>query len=267
MEEKKTPIILIIVFLVIILGLSGYIVVDKLFLSKTEDAPTIVTIDDVNIDLNALYQIGNTLDEFDAAFNDPNSNYFGYLYKIDNRLMASKFDNGAALFAAMYKDMIGTSTAQYLIGGKVKNNFGKIFGKNLAYKPANVNAGKDYNIIYNAANGNFTYTAPAQKNVYGNEFVTTSIKTKLEEEMVTVTRRVFFVEYESSEGSTDITEAKIYTNSDKKHYVGTVNLRNNYLNTDEVLAKYGSRLNKYNYIFKQNNDSADYCFYAIEKVR
>ena len=267
MEEKKTPIVLIILLLLIILGLSGYIVVDKMFLTKKEDTPTIITIDDVNIDLNALYQISDTLDKFDDAYNDPNSNYFGYLYKIDNRLLANKFDNGAALFAAMHDDMIGTSTAQYLIGGKVKENFEKIFGKNLVYKPANVNAGGDYNIVFNSSNGNFTYTAPSQKDVYSEEFVTKNIKTKLEEETVTITRRAFFVEYESEDGSTDITKAKIYTNSDKKKYVGTLNLRNNYLNSDEVLAKYGSRLDKYNFIFKQNNGTDDYCFYAIERVR
>ena len=81
MREKKGPVVLIIILLIIILGLGGYIAVDKLILNKNdEEVRTVVTIDDNNIDLNALYQIGDTLTKFDNAFNDLNSNYFGYLY-------------------------------------------------------------------------------------------------------------------------------------------------------------------------------------------
>lgn len=267
MRERKRP-VAIIILLIIILGLAGYIAVDKLFLSKTEeDVRTVVTINDTNIDLDNLYQIGNTLTKLDKAYNDTNSNYFGYLYKVDKKLLASKFDNGAALFAAMYDDMVGTSSSQYLIGGNVKKSFEKIFGENLAYKPSNVNAGKSYNIIYNEGNGNFTYIAPTMTNVYAEGYVVKDLKTELEDDKVMITRRVFYVEYKSGEGTNDITQATIYTNHDKKKLVGTLNLRNNVLSEEEVLGKYGSKLDKYVYTFKQNSKTTDYSFYMIEKVK
>ena len=266
MVEKKTPVALIVILVLIILGLGGYIAIDKLILSKRhEEVKTIMVIDDVNIDLDALYQIGNSLTKFDKAFNDYNSSYFGYLYTGENRILASKFDNGAALFAAMYDDMVGASTAQYLIGGNVKKNFERIFGKNLAYKPGAVNAGKSFNIVYNEGNGNFSYIAPTMSDVYTSKYVIRNIKTELKDDMVMITRRIFFVEYKGS--GTDITAADIYTNHKKTKLIGTLNLRNNILSEEEVFAKYGSRLDKYVFTFKQNNTSDDYCFYSIEKVR
>ena len=267
MDEKKKPNILIIILLVIILGLGGYIAVDKLILSKSEDnTTTVVVIDDVQIDLNAMYQIGDTLNKFDSAFNDPDSSYFGYPYKIEKRLAASKFDNGAALFAAMHDDMTGTNTAQYLIGGNVKKNFEKIFGKNLAYKPASINAGKSYNIIYNDTNGNFSYTAPTTTTMYRNEYIAQNIKTKVEEETIMVVRRVFYVEYKNS-GGADVTQADIYTNDTKSKLIGTISLRNNTISEKEILAKYGSKLGEYVFTFKQNNGMDDYCLYSIEKTK
>ena len=268
MEEKKTPVVLIVILVLIILGLGGYIALDKLVLNKEkEEVRTVVAIDDVNIDLDSLYQIGDTLTKFDNAYNDINSNYFGYLYKVDTRLLASKFDNGAALFVAMHDDMVGTSSAQYLIGGNVKKNFETIFGSNLAYKPSSVDAGKSFNIKYNEGNGNFTYTAPTMTNVYANKYVVKNIKTELKDDKVMITRRVFYVEYQGNEGSTDITSANIYTTHSNKQLVGTLNLRNNVLSEEEVLAKYGSKLNKYVYTFKQNSNTDDYSFYSIEKVK
>lgn len=265
MEDKKTPIGLIIFLLILILLLGGYIVLDKTVLSKT-DTSNKTSIDDVSIDLNVLYRIGDTLDKFDSAFNDSNSEYFGYLYKSD-KLLASKFDNGAALFATIHDDLVGTNTAQYLVGAKVKNKFEKIFGKNLTYQPTSIKAGTYYNIIYNESNSTFAYTAPTVTNVYPSEYVTINTKTKIEDDKVLVTRKTFFVEYKSNDGGTDITKANIYTNLDKNKLVGEINLRNNVLNEDEVLAKYGSRFNEYLFTFKQNTNNEDYAFYSLEKVK
>lgn len=267
MERKKGPIIIIILLIVIILGLVGYIVVDKLFLSKKADEPSIVAIDDIKIDLNSLYQVGDILGKFDRAFNDPNSDYFGYLHTVDKSLYANKFNNDAALFAAMYDDLVGASTAQYLIGGNVKSNFEKIFGKNLAYKPKGITAGKGFNIQYNDSNGNFTYTAPSLTEAYANEYVVRNIKTDLEENRIKITRRVFFVEYVKGDGGSDITQAKVYTNHNKGKLIGTINLRNNVLSEEEVLGKYGSRFDKYVYTFERNGSTNEYNFYSVEKVR
>lgn len=264
MESKKTSIVLIIILLLIILGLGGYIAVDKLLLNKEDEVVSVVNVDDIDFDLNALYQINDTLSKFDAAFNDPNSSYFGYLYNAGNRLMASKFDNGAALFATIYPRLTNSSS-KYVASGIVKKDFEKIFGKNLAYKPTSVNAGDKYNISYNDAMGNFTYTSPASADPYQRGYVVINRGTKLTEDSVIITRRVFYVEYQGSEGA--VTSAQIYTNANKSKLIGTINLRNNVLSEDEILAKYSSKFEEYTYTFKQNNSSADYSFYSIEKTR
>ena len=80
MIENKKPVIITIVLLVlVILGLSGYIIYDKLLVNKIDDEPTTVTIGDVEIRPEAFYQIYNTLTKFDRAFNYEDSNFFGYI--------------------------------------------------------------------------------------------------------------------------------------------------------------------------------------------
>ena len=73
--EDKKILITIIVLVLMVLGLGGFIVYDKVLTKKEDSNPIITTIGEKQIDLNALYQIGNTLDNFDKAFNDSNSAY------------------------------------------------------------------------------------------------------------------------------------------------------------------------------------------------
>ena len=77
MENKKI-IITIVILVLIILGLSGFIYYDKFYKTEEEKA-TITTIDNVDIDLNVMYQVGDILTKFDDTFNDNNSNYFSYI--------------------------------------------------------------------------------------------------------------------------------------------------------------------------------------------
>ena len=104
-------------------------------------------------------------------------------------------------------------------------------------------------------------------NVYASQYIAKNMKTELDDDMVKITRRVFFVEYKSSEGSSDITKVDIYTNHNKNKLVGSLNLRNNVLSEEEVLAKFASKLDKYVFTFKQNDKVDEYCFYSIEKVK
>ena len=80
MEENKKFIITIVILVFIILGLGGFIYYDKFYKTEKEEK-TITTIDNVDIDLNSFYLVGDTLEKFDKAFNDKNSTYFGYIYK------------------------------------------------------------------------------------------------------------------------------------------------------------------------------------------
>ena len=259
--NKKPFVVTILVLLLIIIAMGGYIGF-SLYKEKQQKEMVTTVINDVNINLNIFYQIGDTLRKFDHAFNDPNSNYFGYIYN-QEKLDANKFDGRAALFAAVYDELICNNTTQHLLGAKVKNNFEKIFGNNLVYAPGSVNAGQFYNINYDKNSNTFSYTAQNANNVYLPGYITKTIKTTLEEGKVTVVRKIFYVEYGSNDGGSNITKAIIYKKADKKQKIGEVNLVNNELREDEVIGKFGSKLLTYKYIFNENKVD-DYNFYSLE---
>ncbi len=245
-DNKKPFIITIIILVIIILALGGFIAFDKLVMNKKEEN-TLTTIKDVEIDLNAIYQISETLERLDNTFNDVNSNFFGYIYRA-KKLEVKKFDKLAALFVAMHDDLIPSNTNQQLIGNQIKNNFESIFGKSLQYEPSNINAGNTYQIIYDQNTNTYSYvlTAPTNPN-YQAGYVSSNIKTTLEEGNVIVERKVFYVEY------TDNTSANIYKSSDKAQLVGKMDLRKGMLDKQEVIGKYGSKINTYIYTFQQNS--------------
>ena len=60
MENKKT-IILIIILVLLVLGLGGYIAYDKFILNKEKETEYITVINDVSIDVNKLYKVGEIL--------------------------------------------------------------------------------------------------------------------------------------------------------------------------------------------------------------
>jgi len=265
MKENKKIIIGFTILILIIIGLISYIVIDKKLASEKIDQAEKTLIDDVEIDLSALYQIGDTLNKFDSAFNDSNSNFFGYIYKSDN-LSVKDFDNKAALYATIHSNLVGSNTTQNLVGTTVKNNFEKIFGKYLKYKPTSLDAGEYYKVSYDAKLDTYSYSSPTINNVYSPTYITHNISTSLENDDIIVIRKVFYVEYIKNDGGTDISKASIYKDSDKKELVGTLNLRNNILDENEVIGKYSSKLKTLKYTFKQQKE-ADYSFYSLERIK
>ena len=261
MKDKKG--LLIGILLLIILGLIGYIALDKMFLEKKATAETIKknSNDNININLNAFYQISDTLNQFDAAFGDVNSTYFGYIYKQD-KLLAEKFDKTAALYLAIHSDLTSPKTTPYIIGTKVKNRFEKIFGKQLAYTPGNIPAGNSYNITYDPNSTNYVYYYQNTKNDYSPEYLTHTISTEIKDDKIIVTRKAYYVEYANNGGG----NATIYTDSGKSVKVGDLKLRNNVLNEKEVIDKYGSKLKTFEYTFILKTED-DYSFYSIKKTK
>ena len=264
MENKKSYIITIVILVLLVLGLGGFIVYDKILLAKSVDQ-TKTMIDDVNIDLNSLYQVGDTLNKLDLAFNSSDSTYFGYIYNT-KKLKASNFDNGAALYVTIRSDFVESNSIQYLIGGDVKAKFEKIFGKNLKYTASNVSAGGNYKIVYNTDSDTYAYIAPSTHDNYAPGYVSYNTKTKLEEDKIVVSRKVFYVEYSGSSGSSEITKATIFKDSKKQKVLGTVNLRNNILSEEEVISKYASSMNEYDFTFVLNKGN-DYNLDLIELKR
>lgn len=258
MENKKGFVITIIILILISLGSIGYIVYDK-FLSKNNDEEEYVNvINDVSIDINKLYKVGNILDKFDKAFSTSDSKYLGYIYN-NKTLEVKNFDKNAAIYASIYSDLIRSNTEQAISNEIVKNKHEKIFGKLLEYKPSNLELGENIKITYDEVNKIYKYTASITNNDHKSEYLSKNIKTKLKEDLVIVTRKVFFVEYSGSTVS-------IYTDSSKTNKIGTVRLKNGEVSIEEVIGKYGSKLNTYEITFKLGSDD-EYNFYKIERTK
>lgn len=258
MENKKF-IITIVILILIILGLGSFIYYDKFY--KTEEEKAILTtIDGTNFDLSTLYKIGDILNRFDVAFGDSNSTYLGYIYK--DKLYAKDFDEKAALYGTIYKDLASNNGNKILFGENVKNNFENIFGDNLTYNSSNILDGEYINVKYIAASDRYNYTINGVYNTYSPKYMEKTISTSITKDSIIVKRKVFYVEYNTS--GTETISANIYTDSGKSKNIGTIKLKNGIINLNEIMAKYSSRLNTYKYIFKQSSDG-DYYFYSIEK--
>ena len=265
MEDKKGFIITIIVLIVIILSLGGYIAFDTIRDKKAAEKKTTI-VDGNNIDPNAFFNISYILDSFDKAFNNPKSDYVGYIY-VPKRLKASKFDMGAAIYASMIQDMTVSPRPKpyYVPEIKVKYNFEKIFGKNLAYKVDQVQSGEVYKVAYYDREDppiRYDYFAPAEENPYSDRYISLNYKTTVEEDKVIVERRIFYAEFTPEN---DYQTINLYTDHSKNTKIGSLPLKNGYINEDQLLGSYGSKLMKYKYTFVSEGGS-DYSFYSIEAV-
>ncbi|MBQ6135038.1 MAG: hypothetical protein IJI60_01830 [Bacilli bacterium] len=266
MENKKGFIITILVLVFIICGLVGYIFYDVSRQKKLQEEKETI-INNVNIDLNAFYQITNTLNAFDKAFHNPKSSYVGYIY-VSKKMRASKFDLGAAVYASMITEMDATNgTIQYVPETRVKYNFKNIFGENLSYKESVVDSGEVYKVAYNAnvEPVRYDYICPGDFDAYSEKYIAVNTKTSLTLDSVLIERKVFFVQYvPNDEGK--LVKAVIYQKHDKQTKVGEVALKNGEISPSEVIAKYSSRLLKYQYVFKQEKKDR-YTFYSIEPIK
>ena len=260
--SKKPFVVTIIILLLIILGLGGYIAYDY-FIKDKDEVKVVTMIDDVNINLNAFYQISETLDKFDVAFNKPGTNYTGYIYNA-KKIEAKDFDEKAALYVSLAKYLIPTNSDQTIVSGKVKGSFEKVFGDAKKYNPTSIDISNSEKINYDTNNESYNYTLQPTTNNYSSTYITKNTKTVLEEDKVIITKKIFFVEYNGS--GNNATRATIYTNLNKQQKLGEVSVKNGEANIDEVLGKYGSRLATYEITFIKNSDE-DYTFSQIEKIK
>jgi len=261
-ENKKPFIITIIVLIVIILGLGGYIAYDYFIKDKGEEK-IITQVDNVNINLNVFYQISRTLENLDLAFNKPGTNYYGYIYN-SNKLDVKNFDSKAAAYAAVVSELKPSNTQQTIVSDKVKSNFESMFGDILKYNLDDIDVGNNFKIAYDANNKIYSYTMPTDTSNYSNGYVAINYKTYLEDDYVVVTRKIFYVEYNSN--NKDASKASIYKNANKQYKLGDVSVKNGTVNLNEVKGKYTSRLNTYDFYFIKNGDE-DYVLSKIVKIK
>lgn len=260
MEDRRV-VALIVIMGIVIVGLGGYIAYEKFFVKDDNNSKTV--IDNVSVDLNYFYQIGETLERLDSAFNDEHSIYYGYAYN-QKKMEVSSMDSALALYTTIQKDMVGSATERFLIGADVRQEFENIYGKSLTYSPDSLELGTGYSVYYEPITQNFSYVAPIANNIYRSGYKPINIKTVLTEDSVIITRKVFYVEYGgNSEGGVDMTKAFIYKSPDKNSLIGEVQLKNGIINLKEVIGKFGSKINTYEYTFKLEKDDT-YSFYSIE---
>lgn len=258
MENKKGYIITIVIVMLISLAAVGYIVYEKFIVKTDEDKEYITVIKDASIDINKLYGIGEILDKFDKAYASSESKYVGYIYSTPV-IEVKDFDKNAGIYAAMYSDMIRSNTEQTISNEIVKNRYQSIFGKSLEYKPSGLDLGENLTVEYDKENKAYKYIATITNNDHKSEYLARNMKTTLKDDLVIVTRKVFYVEYSGS-------SAIIYTNSSKTTKVGQVSLIDGEVSLKEVTGKYGSKLSTYDVTFKLGSDD-EYYFYKIEKTK
>lgn len=258
MENKKGFIITIVILSFISVVAIGYIVYDKFIKNNDSEEEYVNVINDVSIDINKMYNVGDILNKFDKAFSTNDSKYLGYIYNT-KILEVKDFDKNAAIYASMYSDLVRSNTEQTISNEIIKNKYEKIFGKTLQYKPSSLDLGENINVEYDATNKLYKYKASVTNNDHKSEYLARNIKTKLKDDLVIVTRKVFYVDYSGI-------SAIIYTNSNKTTRVGTVKLKDGEVSLEEVTGKYGSKLNTYEITFKLGS-SDEYNFYKIERTK
>ena len=263
-ENKKAVIITIIILVLIIAGLSGYIVLDKIIMNKKIEEPTTVMIGEVEIRPESFYQVYNTLTKFDRAFNYNDSKYFGYIYK-KKKLEVSKFDLPTAIYATIRSDMSATAEQRLIPESLVKSEFEAIFGENLKYEAKEIEKGENYNISYNKVTG-YSYISNDIVQAYTPGIVTINAKTAVENGMITVTRKVFYVEYEKNDAGV-ATTAIIYNDMNKNQQLGKISITKKGLNPDEVLGKFSSKISTYKFVFKENSKDNNFALSRIERIK
>lgn len=264
MENKKGIIIgyIVLIFLVILLG--GFIVYDKIILKVSEETQQMITIGDVEINPNAFYQVNNTLRKLDRAFNYEDSQFYAYVYK-NEKLNIKDIEPDAALYAAMRDRMITNTDGKKIPESVVKKDFDEMFGDNLKYTQKEIKAGDNHKIVYDQATG-YAYICNNLIESYTPGIVTINSKTSVENGYVTVTRKVFYVEYTANESGV-VTVATIYSDYSKKNKLGNVDVSKKGLNPDEVLGKFSSKISTYDFIFKENDKNTNYALYKIQRKK
>ena len=257
---NKKGIIAIVVLSLTTILLATYIIYDKLS-PKEEEKDMTITIDNKDVMINDMFEINGIVNTFDKAFNDPTTNYFGYLYK--TKLYAKNFEKGAALYVSIYDEMEKSNNVQTIRESKIISNFNKIFGDNLKYERADLNIGEGYKTEFGVT-PYLAYIAPTKKNdLYAPEYIAVTTKTNMEEDKILLTRKIFYIEYEQDPTTKEMKTANIYKSPKKEKLLGKVNLKNGEINKNQIIGSYGSKFDTYIYTFIYQKSK--YSFYKINK--
>ena len=257
---KGLLVFLVILLFVISLSLGGYIVYLKLFTKevKTVTKETSEALEQVQLEGGSLLEVEDIINTFEYAYNDSFSNYFGYIYSSD-KIDASNFDAGAALFACLYPDLEESPNVSYVANNTVRTRYKSIFGEEAKYTPKNVSAGVGYDINYDPINKYFAYQRVSAGGYFYPTYVTFNDTTSISSEKVIITKRVAYLEY-----STDHTTINVFSDKDKDDQLGVIGVSEGSFDLNEITAKFKSSLAQYKYVFVKDKDS--FVFDSIERI-
>jgi hypothetical protein len=259
MKDKKN---LVIFLLIIIIALLVGILICN---NTKKEVKKENTNKNINFNLEGFYQIGEDLRLFDIAFDDSYSDYFGYLY--NNQVLEVKdFDMKAALYLSLYGELNHDGETTIIQSDKVKENFYKIFGNNLEYKPMSFEAGRVFEFNYNEELNIYEINSPGVGGVYFPEIHLRNLSSTVNGNTVEVVRKMFYLEYSSNNSGTDLTKIEIYKNVNKSEKLGTMTLPEKGVNEDKIFKKYGDKLDNYKFTFTKGDDG-NYYFSKVEREK
>ena len=264
MDNKKGNIIIIILIL-LVLGLGGFIVYDKLIAKPEEKNEKLTKINDVEINLNALYNIRDKMQLLDYAFDNPQSPYFGTLNNI-KKIEASKIDIGLALYLSLLPEMKENKILAYVPEEIIKNNFKKLFNDQLTYNVSVINANNFYAFDYNQSTGLYAYYTNLSFDRNLAKYISLNEKTEIKNDEIIVTQKKVFIEYTNISPKSLATSINLYYDNSKAKNIGKLTLKNGIISKKELLSKFGSKMKTYQYTFKEKNET-EYYLQKIETIK
>lgn len=264
MENKKGNIIIIILIL-LVLGLGSFIVYDKIINKPKEKNEKLTKIDDIEINLNALYNVRDKMQLMDYTFDNSQSPYFGALNNI-KKIEASKIDIGLALYLSLLPEMKENKILAYVPEEIIKNNFKKLFNDQLTYNVSVINANNFYAFDYNQSTGLYAYYTNLSFDRNLAKYISLNEKTEIKNDEIIVTQKKVFIEYTNISPKSLATSINLYYDNSKAKNIGKLTLKNGIISEKELLSKFGSKMKTYQYTFKEKNET-EYYLQKIETIK
>ena len=264
MENKKGNIIIIILIL-LVLGLGSFIVYDKIINKPKEKNEKLTKIDDIEINLNALYNVRDKMQLMDYTFDNSQSPYFGALNNI-KKIEASKIDIGLALYLSLLPEMKENKILAYVPEEIIKNNFKKLFNDQLTYNVSVINANNFYAFDYNQSTGLYAYYTNLSFDRNLAKYISLNEKTEIKNDEIIITQKKVFIEYTNISPKSLATSINLYYDNSKAKNIGKLTLKNGIISEKELLSKFGSKMKTYQYTFKEKNET-EYYLQKIETIK
>lgn len=265
MANKKGNIITIVILILIVLGLGGYIVYDKIINKPEEKNEKLTIINDVEINLNALYNVRDKMQILNYTFDNPQSPYFGALNNI-KKLETSKMDMGLALYLSLLPEMKVNTTLIYVPEEIVKDNFKKLFNDQLSYNVSTIKANNFYSFDYNQTTGLYAYYTNLSFDRNLAKYISLNEKTEIKSDEIIVTQKKVFIEYINISPKSLANSINLYYDNSKAKNIGKLTLKNGIISEKELLSKFGSKMKTYQYTFKEKNET-EYYLQKIETIK